>query len=132
MVKVLILDGDTEYAGSLAKDIESLGHKASIAETIAAAREQIAVEDFDGFMVEPQMSNGVYAGLDFVDELLFDGVPKHRVVALTGVHMVELARQCAQMRIAMRIKPIELPGLETLLERWSKRTEADRARDEVF
>jgi CheY-like chemotaxis protein len=132
VVSILILDSDQVVAAELAEQVKALGHQATVATSMEQARDAVLAEDFDGFVVEPQMSNGVYAGLDFVDELLFDGVPRHRIVTLTGVHMVELARQCAQMRIAMRIKPMEEEGLGLMLERWGKKTAADKARDEVI
>ena len=132
MATALILDTDGDSARAVAEMLAELKFKSFFANTVADAESILSEHRIEGVIIEPHLQDGVYAGLDFVDELLFDGWAPRRVLVLTESQSVELSRQCAEMGVAVRRKPMEIEYLDQVVSRWINPSAALRQAEPEF
>jgi len=128
----LILDGDKTSAKRVAGLLARLDFKSFLAATVREAEAILSEQTVEGVIIEPHLHNGVYAGLDFVDELLFDGWAPRRVLVLSASQSVELSRQCAEIGVAMHRKPVAFDHLQAVVGRWLNPSAALRQAEPEF
>ncbi|WJG09651.1 sigma-54 dependent transcriptional regulator [Aliiglaciecola sp. LCG003] len=115
MLRVLLVDDDTEFTDVACQIIEFLGHEVSLAASLKEAHEWVDASTFDHIFLDFMLPDG--SGLHFIDYLeKLDSPPF--VTMITGHPSVKgmLAGLCGP-KVGYLLKPLQREDIESALNR---------------
>ncbi|GAA0859236.1 sigma-54 dependent transcriptional regulator [Aliiglaciecola litoralis] len=119
MLKVLLVDDDTDFTDVAYQIIEFLGHEVSVASTLREAKQWLEHQQFDHILLDFMLPDG--SGLHLIDELSKNGSSTF-ITLITGHPSVKgiLADLCST-NINYLVKPLQREDIERVLNRKTKR-----------
>ena len=114
MTRVLIVDDESVFARSTAAALRELGYDCSEAETLAAARKQLAARPCDVVVSDICMAGN--DGLEFIASLA-DPAPGPRVILVTGFPSFDTAIRAIHLHVrGYLVKPVSIRSLVGTIE----------------
>ncbi|GAC14438.1 sigma-54-dependent transcriptional regulator [Aliiglaciecola lipolytica] len=120
MLKVLLVDDDSEFTDVAYQIIEFLGHEVSVAGTLKEAKQWLEHQQFDHILLDFMLPDG--SGLHLIDELKSNSENETFITLITGHPSVKgmLAGLCGP-KVNYLVKPIQREDIEQVLNRKSKK-----------
>ncbi|MBU2877096.1 MULTISPECIES: sigma-54-dependent transcriptional regulator [Alteromonadaceae] len=121
MLKVLLVDDDSEFTDVAYQIIEFLGHEVSVAGSLKEARQWLEHQHFDHILLDFMLPDG--SGLHLIDELNLNSTKQTFITLITGHPSVKgmLAGLCGP-NVNYLVKPLQREDIEQVLNRKTKKT----------
>lgn len=113
MADVLLVDDDERFLAATVQLLQLLGHKVTAADTVLAARELMAKNQFTHMILDLILPDG--SGLHLLEELPANS--KTKITLITGHPSIKsIVKNLYGSNISYLIKPIDLQQLESIFD----------------
>tara|TARA_R100000306_G_scaffold56709_1_gene54634 strand:+ start:23374 stop:24690 length:1317 start_codon:yes stop_codon:yes gene_type:complete len=123
LLNILLVDDDHAFSEAFSEMIEMLGHHATLAHSVAEAKQALAVEQFDLGLLDLMLPDG--SGLELLDEMSKGQRATHLAI-ITGHPVVKAqVRTLCGPHISYLTKPISLDQIKSLLAKAGDKAQSD-------